>query len=261
MAIISKSKQFVYIPFLGESNLITVKNNDVGTPVADQVWPFFIDLGSASPAPGGVHYIPKTDDGDDGNLPSGGAVDSYTVKEPNGRRGNMITHMELVGEGANDDGEQPNFLFAVAIPAGMAPGATSPLLDKKYSLSNQPGSESFDYTKFLPLVCAKPCLSLFGGALPGSYSGYEPPTGRFPTTPTAEPFEGGGVSGVFMYIPVGFYPSFGTILDDVFSPSDDVTDLTLVDQPQFGILLISAQFDSDIGSGCLTVDFSHTVAN
>lgn len=246
---ISVSEQFVHVPFIGYENIISVSDPAQGTNK------FIVDY--VPSAGGSAYFVPKNSTGDDGDLPSGGSVDSYTSKNPTGRASKMISYMELIGEGPNGENEEANFLVAVAIPSGMAPGAASPLLDKKYSLSNQPPAESFDYSKFLPLVCAKPCLSLFGGALAGSYSGYEPPTGRFPTVPTQEPFDGAGVAGVFMYIPPGFYSSFGQILSDALTLSG-FADMTLIDQPQYGILLVSAQFDSDIGSGCLSIDFSHS---
>jgi hypothetical protein len=228
MAAPSQSSQFVHVPFIGYENVISVLDNDSGNTEK-----FVADYTGA----GDLFWVPKSSTGDEGNLPAGAAtVDSYTDKDPNGRPGNMITHMELIGEGADADSEEPNFLTLVAIPAGLAAGAQSPLLDKKYSLSNQPPAESFDYSKFLPLVCAKPCLSLYGGALAGSYSGYEAPTTRFPTVPTAEPFEGAATSGVLFYLPPGFYGNINTILNDLIGGTD-AFNITLVDQPQYGRLL------------------------
>jgi hypothetical protein len=161
----------------------------------------------------------------------------------------------------------------VAIPSGMAPGATNPLLDKQYSLSNQPPAESFDYSKFLPRVDARGCLSLYTGPLGGtgsfdtdSFTAFD----RFPTIPHLLPMSE-AFGGTLFYLPPGFYGNINTILNDLTDIVGQFN-ITLLDTPQYGILCINAQYKSTVaedepgswssdGSGCLTVDFSHSGTN
>jgi hypothetical protein len=253
------SGQFTHVPFIGYKNVVRVKDNATGLTQK-----FIASLDAASPFVS--EWVPRSSGGDEGNIVPGGpgVVPSYTDTEPEGRAGNMITYMHLLGEGpGTDPADDANFIVMVAIPSGMAPGATSPLLDKKYSLSNQPPAESFDYSKFLPIVEAWGCLSLFGGGVPGSSgSGLTPigPTGRFPTVPSLPPFMD-GVGGTLFYLPPGFYGNINTILNDMFGVAGQFN-VTLLDQPQYGILCISAQWLGEVvGSGCLTIDFSHSIAN
>lgn len=253
------SNQFTHVPYIGYGNVIQVQDND-----ENQKNKFIVtfDVGFVSPSNG--TWVPKASNGDEGNLDLGGSVSSYTNKNPNGRAGNMITHMELLGEGNDLKGADPAFLVLVAIPSGMAPGATSPLLDKKYSLSNQPPAESFDYSKFLPRCDAHGCFSLYGGATPGYSGSYnEPlgPTGRFPSVPMLPPWEG-GTCGPLFYLPPGFYGNINTILNDLFGVPAQFN-ITLIDQPQYGIMAMMALFEDQdgVGSGCFTVDFSHSGTN
>jgi hypothetical protein len=74
--------------------------------------------------------------------------------------------------------------------------------------------------------------------------------------------------GPLFYLPPGFYGSINTILNDLFGavavPNTTFPfNITLIDQPQYGIMAMMAAYeDSDaIGSGCFTVDFSHSGTN
>lgn len=252
---IGQSAQFTYVPFIGLENIPDVLDADSG-----DTQKLFIDFvqsdGSAT------KYVPKNALGDGGNTPVPGTVDSFTKKDPSGRRGNMITHCEILGEGL-DPVEQANFLIGVEIPAGMAPGATSPLMDPKYSLSKQPPAESFDYSKILPIVTARCALSMYGKEVGGgTSSGPFIDNDKFPTVPALAPFDGAGCGGTFLYIPKGFYGDLSAIINDTLGlAAPDQFDISLVNPPQYGILLVNVLFDNTQGSGNFTIDFSHTVSN
>lgn len=251
---IGTSSQFTYVPFVGHDNIVDITDNDDGGATKKLFVDFVQGDGSRS------KYVPKNAVGDGGN---GSTVDSFTDKDPEGRRGNMITHCEILGEGGNPDNEDANFLIGVEIPAGMAPGASSPLLDPKYSLSNQPPAESFDYSRFLPIVTARCALSMYGKQVgSGTSSGPFVDNDRFPTVPTLAPFDGAGCGGTFLYIPQGFYKNINTILNDALGlAAPDQFNIAFLDPPQYGVLIINVLFDNQEGSGNFTVDFSHTVAN
>ena len=145
---IGQSSQFTYVPFVGHGNIPDVLDNDSGNTEK-----LFIDFVQSDGAR--TKYVPKNGDGDGGNSPVPGTVDSFTDKDPNGRRGNMITHCDILGQEKAANTEEANFLIGAEIPSGMAPGATDPLMDPKFSLSKQPPAESFDYSRFLPIVTAR----------------------------------------------------------------------------------------------------------
>jgi hypothetical protein len=249
------STRFSHVPLIGYGNIIRVRDNDAN---ADKKFIVAKDNSIHVPAYAGK-WVPPAVRGDGGST----AVDSYTDKDPTGRAGNMITHVELLDrtEAAHS---QPNFLMLVAIPSGMAPGATNPLLDKQYSLSNQPPAESFDYSKFLPRVDARSCLSLYTSQLGGSDGSiYFTAMDRFPTIPHLLPMRE-AFGGTLFYLPPGFYGNINTILNDLTIV--DQFNITLLDTPQYGILCINAQYvdhqnEHNDGSGCLTVDFSHSGTN
>lgn len=250
---IGQSSQFSYVPFVGLDNIPDVLDSDSGLTQK-----LFIDFVQSDGAK--TKYVPKNSIGDGGN---GTTVDSFTNKNPEGRRGNMITHCEILGEGSNPDSEDANFLIGVEIPAGMAAGASSPLLDKQYSLSKQPPAESFDYSKFLPIVTARCALSMYGKEVgSGTSSGPFIDNDKFPTVPTLAPFDGAGCGGTFLYIPQGFYGNISAIINDALGlAAPDAFNIALVNPPQYGLLLVNVLFDNKNGSGNFTIDFSHTATN
>ena len=243
------SEQFTHVPFIGYDNIIRVKDTATG-----KHHPFIISLGATNTP----FFVPKCKLGDEGNLDFGGTVSSYTDKDPDGRRGKMITRYELLGEGPNALEETSRFYTLVAIP----PGLGGLLLDPKYTVANQPPAQSFDYSQWLPLVHACCTLSFYGGVVPYS-SGSQPfQNNKFPTTPKLPPLGTENCAGPFLYFPPGFYPSIASILNTVFGVS--AYTFTLDDDPQYGILMVQAEFDAgtgEEGSGCVMVDFSHSVQN
>jgi hypothetical protein len=252
------STRFSHVPLIGYGNIIRVRDNDAN---ADKKFIVAKENTQFQPAYVG-RWVPPAVRGDGGST----AVDSYTDKDPTGRTGNMITHVELLDLTAPSSIPRPNFLMLVAIPSGMAPGATSPLLDKQFSLSNQPPAESFDYSKFLPRVDARGCLSLYTSQLGGGNFDTDSFTAmdRFPTIPHLLPMRE-ALGGTLFYLPPGFYGNINTILNDLTDTVGQFN-ITLLDTPQYGILCINAQYldfqnEHSDGSGCLTVDFSHSGTN
>lgn len=245
------SVPFTYVPYVGHENIVNVTDNDTGLTKKA-----IVSLSAAfQPS-----FVPKNASGDSG----GGAVASYTSTDPVGRRGNMITNIDLLSSGeASDDPEETSlFYMLVRIPAGLAG-----LLPPQYTLANQPPVGSFDYSKFMPRTDARGCLSFYGVTDILS-SGFFPPTTRFPTVPNLPPFAEGAACPL-LYIPVGFYPSINTILNDLngtttvtgfnitIDDDQDITDL-------YGAMLIQFSFNGSEfaeGSGKVEVDFSHSGQN
>jgi hypothetical protein len=243
------STLFSYVPLIGAQNILQVTDNDSGLKV-----PFLASLGTAAAA-----WVPKNAVGDDGNNPAPGSVASFTSTDPKGRAGNMITHLEVIGEGDTDIGEIGTLLSLVLIPSGE-----KGLLGNGYSLSAQPPAGSFDMSSFLPRVDAKGKPSLYGSA--DSYTFFPgTPTGRFPTAPRTRAYTAAAGYSL-MYIPPSFFSNINTILNDLLGfTAFNVTAQT--PNKLYGAMLVAAQYavtdDSYplLGAGDLTVDFSHSGTN
>lgn len=247
------STPFTYVPYIGHENIVNVIDNDTGASRK-----FIVSL-DASFKP---RFVLKNASGDNGNQ---GSVASYTSTDPKGRRGNMITNLDIISDGIFDpkSTEASSFYMLVRIPTGL-----SGLLGPQYSLANQPPAGSFDYSKFMPRTDAYGCLSFYGDT--DVSSGVLPLTARFPTVPSLPQFESGSACPL-LYFPVGFYPNINTILNDLNSTTtvtgfnltvDDDQDIT----DNYGAMLIEIVFNGDPGvqdpgTGKIEVDFSHSDQN
>lgn len=243
------STLFSYVPLIGHKNLVTVTDANSGLTV-----PFLASLSAADAA-----WVPKNAVGDDGNNPAPGSVASFTDNDPAGRAGNMITQLEVIGEGVSAISEIGTILALLAIPSGE-----THLLGNGYSLSKQPPAESFDMSSFLPRVDAKGKPSLYGSA--DSYSFFPGiPTGRFPTAPRTRPYLAAAAYPL-MYIPASFYPNLNTILNDLLGIAPFNVSVK-AGQALYGSVLVAAHYAvtddqyPTLGAGDLTVDFSHSGTN
>ncbi len=251
------SQNFSYVPFVGKNNISRFKDNETGLERVG-LMAFNEDAG---PDP---IWITKENTGDDGNIiTAGGTVESYTTKEPAGRElggdGNMLTSIQLVADAEEPAGEGGPFISFNAIPAGLE----GLLLDSKFNLGNQPPEGSFDYSQWLPRYAAKGVVGFYGGLVPPSYqSSPNNPlpwdaTGRFPSIPGVEP---GSVDfcGPLLYLPSGFYGDISQILNDLWSP-DDPIDISLIDAPQYGVLVSILQAETSAIDW--SIDFSWSGSN
>jgi hypothetical protein len=249
------SQKFSYVPYVGHGNIIRARDND-----RNGVERKFI-IASASSGPQSV-WVQKDVAGDDGNINSGGSVDSYTSQDPQGHvlggDGDMLTTLDFIGDELSQAEENGPYIMLTAIPSGL-----QGLLGAEYSLANQPPAGSFDYSQWLPRVAAEGKLSFYGGLVDGSSgdSGPFSATGRFPTVPVQEPATDINGCGPLLYLPPGFYDDVNTIFNDLLQPLDPIN-ITLLDRPQTGILATVVLGDQlEFSNFQWSVDFSWSGSN